>query len=146
MDASEDHRDQAVYTVTQVARKLGLSRARFYQLLRKEVFPQPVYGRTNRQPMYTEQLQEVCLKVRKTGIGINGLFVRFYERRKIKKPSDEHQKTTAILRGMGLVVTAAQVRQAFACLKLSRKGNQQGDAEVIRTLFKYFHGTRQNDV
>jgi predicted DNA-binding transcriptional regulator AlpA len=50
---------RAVVTVSEMARMVGLSRARFYQLQKTGVFPAPSYqaGR----PVYAAEMQEVCL-------------------------------------------------------------------------------------
>ncbi len=38
--------------------------------------------------------------IRKTGIGFNGQAVRFYDRRKAKRPDPEHKEAALILRKM----------------------------------------------
>jgi len=69
---------KAVVTVSEMAKMVGLSRARFYQLVEAEVFPAPVYQLSNRRPVYVEELQKVCLEVRRRNCGINGQPVLFY--------------------------------------------------------------------
>jgi hypothetical protein len=54
---------KAVVTVSEMARMVGLSRARFYQLVEAGVFPPPVYCVSTRRPMYVEELQTICLTV-----------------------------------------------------------------------------------
>jgi hypothetical protein len=71
-------RTKAVVTVTEMATMLSLSRARFYQLVAAGVFPPPVYSVSNRRPIYVEDLQEICLEVRRRNCGINGQPVLFY--------------------------------------------------------------------
>jgi len=56
---------KAAVTVAEMARMLGLSRARFYQLQSAGVFPSPVYLVSNRRPIYVEEMQEVCIEVRR---------------------------------------------------------------------------------
>lgn len=146
MNTSESHDDQAICTVSQLAKKLRLSRARFYQLLKQGVFPPPAYSCTTRQPLYPQRLQEVCLTTRKTGIGINGQPVRFYDRRKSDMPNPDHKRMTATLRGMGLAVTVSQVRDALDRLRLPSPGNGHENPEIIRTLFKHLHNGCQSDV
>ncbi len=72
----------AASSVSDVARMVGLSRARFYQLVKDGVFPQPVYSIHSRRPFYNEHLQRLCLEVRRQNLGINGRTVLFYSRRK----------------------------------------------------------------
>lgn len=68
-------------SVSDTARALGLSRARFYQLL-GSAFPLPVYDVTTRRPFFTAEQQRVCLDVRKRNLGIDGRPILFYARRK----------------------------------------------------------------
>lgn len=140
-----DHDDQAVCTVTQMAKKVGMSRPRFYELVKAEVFPPPAYCPATRMPLYPLELQEVCLKVRRTGIGFKGQSVRFYDR-KAKRPDADQKQVITILRKMGLSVTTAEIRRALQDLKLPRTGERPTDPEVIRTLFQHLHGARQNVV
>ena len=72
---------KAVATVRDVARMVGLSPARFYQLQRSGVFPWPLYDLITRRPHYTEEQQRQCLEVRRRNCGINGRPVLFYARR-----------------------------------------------------------------
>jgi hypothetical protein len=72
---------KAVVTVAEMARMVGLSRARFYQLVAAGTFPQPIYDVTTRRPHYVEEQQEVCLEVRRRNCGVDGKPVLFYTRR-----------------------------------------------------------------
>ena len=72
---------KAAVTVTEMARMVGLSRARFYQLVNEGVFPPPVYCVRTRRPIYVEDLQKVCLEVRQRHCGVNGRLVLFYSAR-----------------------------------------------------------------
>lgn len=140
-----DHDFQAVFTVTQVARQVGLSRARFYQLAKAGVFPPPAYSLLTRMPLYPQRLQEVCLTIRKTAIGFNGQSVRFYDRRKAGRPDPQHKEAAVILRKMGLPVTIDEVRRALRRLNLPKKGEKPTDSKIIVALFQYFHAPSPND-
>jgi hypothetical protein len=72
---------KAVYSVSETAHSVGLSRARFYQLVEAGVFPTPIYDIRTRRPYYTAELQEICKKIRQTNIGQNGLPILFYSPR-----------------------------------------------------------------
>ena len=61
---------KAVVSVSDMTRMVGLSRARFYQLVREGVFPEPIYDEG--RPVYTEELQARCLEVRRKNRGVNG--------------------------------------------------------------------------
>jgi len=67
-------------TVAEMARMCGLSRSRFYQLI-GAAFPQPERQPQTDRPIYTEELQQVCLEVRRRNCGIDGKVVLFYARR-----------------------------------------------------------------
>ena len=59
---------------------VGLSRARFYQLI-GSAFPFPLYQIVTRRPFFDEDLQQVCLEVRRKNCGIDGKPIMFYARR-----------------------------------------------------------------
>ena len=119
---------QAV-TVTEMARMCGLSRARFYQLI-GSAFPYPVYNVSTRRPFFDEDLQKVCLEVRRRNCGIDGKPILFYSRRldlpapkkqistgRSTSPKNDAKHTNLIagLAGLGLSgVTEQQVEAALA--------------------------------
>jgi len=70
-----------IVTVSEMARSVGLSRARFYQLVREGVFPEPSRKAETGRPFFNRQQQEECLLVRKTNRGANGRAILFYGRR-----------------------------------------------------------------
>lgn len=142
-----DHLKTAV-TVTEMARMCCLSRARFYQLMQQGVFPPPVYLLTTRRPIYVEELQEVCLEVRRRNCGVNGRPVLFYARgAPINRPSkptrkatkatkrDDYPEVHAAVHALGLTsATADDVAQAVRHLYPNGvEGVSQ--PEVIRAVF-----------
>src|SRR5471030_3289291 len=70
---------KTVVTVSEMARLCGLSRSRFYQLI-GSAFPSPLMDKKKR-PFYSEELQAVCLEVRRRNCGIDGKPILFYARR-----------------------------------------------------------------
>src|SRR5205085_90216 len=70
----------AAHSVAATARLCGLSRARFYDLIRDGVMPQPVYCIRTKRPLYTADLAALCQRVKETNVGIDGRFVIFYAR------------------------------------------------------------------
>src|SRR3954470_7229740 len=118
---------KAVVTVAEMARMVGLSRARFYQLQRTGVFPQPVYDVSTRRPIYVEEAQKVCLEVRRRNCGVNGQPVLFYSRGhplpaqtkppRTAKPTptkmNNHADLMDGLAALGLTTTAAEVEAAI---------------------------------
>lgn len=80
-DAPIGARLKAAVSVSEMARSLRLSRARFYELIEAGIMPPPVYLIRTRRPYYPAELQAVCLRVRELGEGINGEPVVFYAAR-----------------------------------------------------------------
>jgi hypothetical protein len=89
---------------------VGLSRARFYQLANEGVFPSPLYNVRTRRPFFNEEMQEVCLEVRRRNCGINGRAVLFYAARvgsvivktkaKPKTPSKSNGQFNELVEGL----------------------------------------------
>jgi hypothetical protein len=106
-----------------MAKTAGFSRQRFYDLIEKGIFPEPI--RSSR-PMYSPELQEVVLSVVETGVGANGEFVLFNAKR-TKNESTAHQESTnddlqsvvESLAALGLSVAKKQVGQAIKELGIS---------------------------
>ena len=75
-----------VVSVSEMARTLGLSRARFYQLMREGVFPEPCRPEGSKRPYYDREKQEQCVTVRRTNCGIDGRPILFYAMRTQSTP------------------------------------------------------------
>ena len=131
-----------------MARMVGLSRARFYQLVAEGIFVSPIYDVETRRPFFNEEMQQVCLEVRRRNCGVNGKPILFYAARhplgqqpkQIKKPKAEPKQLGQYLdlldglRSLGLDVTAAQVEPVVK--ELFPAGIQNLDSgEVIRGVF-----------
>jgi len=145
---SDQFRTKAVVTVTEMARMVGLSRARFYQLVAAGVFPSPVYKLSNRRPIYVESLQKVCLEVRRRNCGINGQPVLFYAKgpgpakpiSKAKpKPTTKGRYDDVLdgVRALGLV--AATAKEVEVAVKQLFPGGLDGvdRLQLIRAVFLY---------
>ncbi len=124
MHETNETQTKAVVSVAEMARMVGLSRARFYQLI-GTAFPAPVYDVATRRPFYDEDLQKSCLEVRRRNCGVDGKPILFYSRRPVttlpaRKPKkiaavidDKHADLRDGLKALGLAtVTAAQVAEA----------------------------------
>jgi hypothetical protein len=72
---------KAAVTVAEMARRCGLSRARFYELMNGGVFPQPQRRAETARPFFDREGQDACLRVKATNQGVNGQPVLFYSRR-----------------------------------------------------------------
>ena len=134
---------KAAVTVAEMARMVGLSRARFYQLI-GSAFPYPVYSVSTRRPFFAEEAQQVCLEVKRRNCGIDGKPILFYSRRvptavvkrpaKVTVPKPNYNELLDGLRSLGLSVTTAQVESAVT--KLFPTGTHGVDqAELVRSVF-----------
>ena len=141
-------------SITDMAKMVGLSRPRFYQLI-GTTFPFPIYDIATRRPFYDEEGQRLCLEVRKRNCGINGKPIMFYSRRlaqtaatpATKRPSNKKAKPdnfgrlTEGLKSLGLVVAPVQV--AATVKELYPNGVSEMDQGVVlRTVF--LHLKRQD--
>lgn len=105
---------KAVVSVREMAEMCLLSRSRFHALIQASVFPRPVRTESCKRPIYDLELQQKCLDIRRTGIGLNGpvLF-----NRKSKTPgkkarprlTNDHADLIASLKSLGLQATAEAV-------------------------------------
>jgi hypothetical protein len=67
-----------IVTVTEMARMVRLSRARFYQLVSEGIFSAPSRNEQTGRPFFDRSQQEQCLLVRRMNRGANGKAVIFY--------------------------------------------------------------------
>lgn len=141
---------KAAVSVSEMARMVSMSRARFYQLINDGVFPKPEYEVSTSRPFYGEVAQQSCLEVRRRNQGINGRPVLFYPTRttttvkrptKSKpRPTNQHVDLIDSLACLGLSVSAQQVEKAITECFPGGLVDDQG--VVVRTLF--LHLKRQN--
>ena len=136
----------------EMARQVGMSRARFYQLLAMGVFPQPERHPETGRPYYTAELHAAVLEVRRTNRGIDGQPFIFYTRRAMtepeqtsarrRKPLPRHAELIDALKALGLPsVTPAQVGEALK--ELFPKGTKNvEEAQAIRSLFIHIRGRK----
>jgi hypothetical protein len=139
---------KTVVSVAEMARMVGLSRARFYQLVNDGIFPSPIYDVATRRPFFNEEMQAICLEVRRRNCGVNGKPILFYaarhplgqQSRPVKKPKAEPKQKGQYadlldgLRSLGLEVTAAVVEPVVK--ELFPAGIQNLDCgDVIRSVF-----------
>jgi hypothetical protein len=155
-------RDQIVtktaVSVSEMARMVGLSRARFYQLMEAGVFPLPCYDLRTRRPIYAEEQQVVCLEVRRRNCGVNGQPVMFYSKghslsvpsrparpskpKRQSSPKPDHADLMDGLASLGLTsVTPAHVESAIRSLYPAGTASV-APSEALRAVFLFIK--RQN--
>ena len=134
----------AAASISVVAELCQLSRSRFYDLMKAGVFPKPVQHPASKRPIYSRELIEACLEIRRTGFGFNGEPVLFNRKlSKSRKPvqgrnrkpdSTAYGELTDALKSLGLTTTNEAVGQAVA--ELYPDGTDgQDEGEVIRRIF-----------
>ena len=145
---------KSVITVSEMAEMCQLSRSRFYDLIESGVFPRPAQHPSSKRPMYDQGLQEKCLEIRQTGIGMDGQPVLFNRKanraghpRPMRKPAQDktqdHADLLVALKGLGLTTTSQAVQDALASLYPTGHdvGLDQGD--VVRKVFLYLQGKKK---
>lgn len=151
---SEQNETKAAVSVAEMARMIGLSRSRFYQLI-GTAFPLPLRQPETERPIYTEEQQKICMEVRRRNCGIDGKPILFYSRRlgttpskpRPPKPTLEPQgkDVSALVDGLNALglttATAGQIDRATKTL-FPQGTNGMDQGEVLRTVF--LHLKRQN--
>ncbi len=147
---------KSVCSTTVMARKLALSRSRFYDLVKQGVFPRPVNCPDTSHLFYTLELQQQCLQVKQTGIGINGKPVLFYTSRKRstgrKKSADDidhdyfAMNLFGILKNMGKTLSKSQLRDILKAMYPNGLPEWPIDQVELKKIFNFVGGKHKNDV
>jgi hypothetical protein len=140
---------KAAVSVSEMAKMVKLSRARFYDLVERGVFLYPVYSLANKRPFYTAEMQQENLDARQTCIGCNDEYIIFYDRwpngpAPKRQPSvsapvrQDHGQLIAGLKSLGLTsVTNAQVEEAVAT-NYPNGTTGVDESMVLRTIYRHF--------
>lgn len=153
---TDDKIPQSFLSCAAVARQLGLSRQRFWQLRQEGVFPAPQINAETGRPFYSEEQLALCMDLRKRNVGLNGKVVLFYSTRstgsvpkaakkkelKNKATSGRHQNVIESLKALGMTgVTESQIDMAIS--ELFPNGTKEvAQGELVRAIF--LHLQRQN--
>jgi hypothetical protein len=143
---------EEVCPVNKLAKKLGLSRPRFYQLQKVGVFPPPVYSIWTKRPMYPQSLQQICMEIRRRGIGYNGLPIIFYSERSDKtdpsrqRSEGNYKEIASALENFGIAVSPGQVRKAVSVVFPNGLALDKFDGPALGRLCLYFKQECKNDV
>lgn len=142
-----------ILSITQMAKVLQMSRARFYQCLEAGYFLKPQYTENTRRPYYTAEMAEANLNAKKSNVGINGKICLFYSPRnsqiipvlknKDSKPAQDkthgntYEDLIAGLTALGLSgITNSQIQAALShCYPEGHQNIAQG--EVLKGLYLY---------
>ena len=132
-------------SVTEMAKMAGLSRARFYQLVKKGAFPVADKDQISGRSCYLAEKQQQILESRRKNCGIDGKPILFYSRRsdsgkaKIKSDSPKLQSKSAstileILTSLNVKISTEKLQSLL--IESYPQGIDQIDpGEVVRTLF-----------
>lgn len=139
---SQEEELPAVISVSEMAEAFGISRRRWYELIDKGKVPPPVYETEEpKRPVYTRELQEVCLRIRTTGVAFDGKPILFNRRRADESGDGEARNSPRRRRGRTAVPTTPQSetsRYAGLVEQLAQLGVAVGEAKVeeaIRTSY-----------
>ena len=143
---SENIVTKSAVSVTEMARMVGLSRARFYQLVRKGTFPAADQDAITQRPFFSEDQQRLILEARRRNCGVDGKPILFYSRRrdlgqtKTQRPAKSQGKTNQfaeLIDGLAALNVTATVTQVEPILKeLFPQGSDGIDpGEIIRAVF-----------
>jgi len=113
-------RIRSAMSVSGICRLLKMSRSQFSLHVRRGTFHVPLRLTTGR-PYFTASMVEEILRVRETGIGVNGEYVLFYEKRddapkpSKNKPTADHAELIDGLEQLGVRdLTNERVEAAIA--------------------------------
>lgn len=128
-----------IVSVSEMARMLGLSRARLYQLIKEGVFPPPTQAENGGRPFYDRQQQEQCVTVRRTNCGIDGRPILFYAMREtstdtarpVVRPSPQRRST--VTQPNRDDATISLIRHGLSQLGLSQINEQDIRAALAET-------------
>jgi predicted DNA-binding transcriptional regulator AlpA len=143
---------KAAVSVSQMCEMCSISRSRWYEMVASGIFPKPIRLPSMKRPAYDRDLQEKCLEIRASGIGMNGVPVLFnrksktagnrkVQRKLVQETKGDHADLLDVLKGLGLTTTAQAVAEAVATLYPNGlAGLDQGD--VVRRVFLHLQGTK----
>ena len=144
---------KAAVSVSEMAEMCSISRSRWYEMVASGIFPEPVQLESMKRPFYDRCLQEKCLEIRATGIGMNDVPVVFNrksknsgsrkaQRKLSQETKPDHVDLLDALNGLGLSTTAQAVNAAVAVLFPSGlAGHDQGD--VVRRVFLHLQSSKR---
>lgn len=134
---------KAAISVSSLCRILQMSRSQYYFHAKRGTFHVPLYLASNNRPYFTASMVEDNLKARETGVGVNGEYVIFYERREVgaknepAKPMIDYASLVDGLKTLGLnAVTTNQVEAAVTA-NFPSGTDEQDESNILRTVFRF---------
>ncbi len=138
----DETRIKGATSVAEMCRLLGMSRSQFYLHVKRGTFHEPM-RLSNGRPFFTASQVEDNLKARELGIGVDGEYVLFYQRKPKVESVDAEDKPKADisalvqgLKSLGLTVTGEQVEAAVeTCYPKGTAGTEETD--ILRAVFRH---------
>jgi hypothetical protein len=146
---------KAFISVVEMAEEVSLSKSRFFALMKSGVFPRPTRHESCKRPVFNLELQQKCLEIRATGIGLSGQPVIFNRMRTNGKPRkqrqpqpaahdqpihDDHSELVEAMKSLGLTATNEAVGQALT--EMYPAGVPGDHGEVIRRVFLHLRAKK----
>lgn len=137
-----ENRVKGATSVAEMCRLLGMSRSQFYLHVKRGTFHEP-QRLGNGRPYFTASQVEDNIRARDLGVGVNGEYVLFYERKtKVEsavaedKPKADISGLVQGLKSLGLTVTTQQAEASVAvCYPKGTAGIEETD--ILRTVFRH---------
>jgi len=139
-----DNSPKAAISVSKMCQLLSMSRSQFYWHVRKGTFHAPL-KLPNGRPYYNASMVEDNLKARDMGIGVNGVFVIFYERTgdTAAKPAappklkTDYSDLMSSLQALGLVGLTTAIVEKAVCECYPKGTTSQDEQDILRTVFRH---------
>ncbi len=140
---------QSIYSISAICRLLKLSRGQFYNLQKKGIFPPSLKDERTGRSYFNEELKNICIEIKKTGVGYNQQYHLFYETR--KKPTvrkhnnnieDKYSDIIEMLKQMGLSgIFNEDISSALSQI-YSDSNIPEDEGILVSELFKYFKNNK----
>ena len=134
---------KAAISVSSLCRLLNMSRSQYYFHAKRGTFHSPLYLASNNRPYFTASMVEDNLRARETGVGVNGVYVIFYERHEASSKTDPRKPKADLsslvdgLRTLGIGnVTNDQIEAALEA-NFPKGTAGQDESNILRTVFRH---------
>ncbi len=135
---------KAACSVTELAQRCGLSRARWYELVKSGVMPHPCYCTHTRRPLYPREVQELAISLRMNNSALDGRYVVYYSRREPASPAAPNRSVTRTTRRSS-PAPAVDARVTEMIESLRMLGLENADGEIRAAISECYPGGLPDD-
>ena len=134
---------KAAISVSSLCRLLNMSRSQYYFHAKRGTFHSPLYLASNNRPYFTASMVEDNLRARESGVGVNGEYVIFYERREAsqkveaKKPTVDLSSLVDGLRTLGISNMKNEQVEAAIDANFPNGTEGQEESNILRAVFRH---------